>query len=158
MEKIVVILIILAFLLGTTGGEISFGNLDSRDVDIEEDKVTGNQNIEESKSGSDDIIKIYKEEISGNASISLTSDKGDLYLIFQEKITGNVKINVRSNRGDLHLKFEKAILGNPNINLEAPRGRVIFYNDVNTVGNANISVNAEDVVYKSGKPKGIDSY
>lgn len=158
MEKIIVLLLILAFLLGTTGGEISFGNLDSRDVDVEEDKITGNQDIQESKAGSDDLIKIYKEEISGNASINLSSDKGDIFIIFQEKITGNVKINVKSNRGNIHLKFEEAILGNPNINLVAPKGTVIFYNDVDTVGNANISIDAEDVEYKSGRPNALRDY
>ena len=155
MEKIFIVLLILTFLLGTTGGEISLPNLDPADVDIEENKVTGNENIQESKSGSDDLIKVYKEEISGNASINLSSDKGDIYLLFQEKITGNVKINITSTRGNIHLKFEDSILGNPKINLQAPNGKVIFYNNVNTVGNANISITANNVEYTSGKPKAM---
>lgn len=152
MEKIFVLLIILAFLVGTTGGEFTFGNLEPEDIEVEENKITGNQNIKEEKTGSNDLYKIFREEISGNASVNLNSDRGDVFILFQEKITGNVKINIVSNRGDIHIKFEEAILGNAKINLEAPRGTVIFYNDVNTVGNADISINSQDVQYKSGQP------
>jgi hypothetical protein len=158
MEKILIILLIFGFLLGTMGEDINLRDFDPNDVDVEENKITGNQNIQDNKTGSDDLIKVYKEAISGNATINLSSDKGDIYLLFQEKITGNIKINVKSNRGDIHLKFEETISGNPAINLEAPRGNVIFYNDVDTVGNANISVNAQNVEYKSGEPKAMKSY
>lgn len=158
MEKILIILLIFGFLLGTMGGDISLRDFNPEDVEVEENKITGNQKIQDNKTGSNDLIKVYKEEISGNATINLSSDKGDIYLLFQEKITGNVKINVKSNRGDIHLKFEEAILGNPSINLEAPRGKVIFYNEVDTVGNASISINAENVEYTSGKPKAMENY
>jgi hypothetical protein len=152
MEKIFVLLIILAFLVGTTGGEFTFGNLKPEDIEVEEEKITGNQNIKEEKTGSSDLYKIFRKEISGNASINLNSDRGDVFILFQEKITGNVKINIVSNRGDIHIKFEEAILGNAKINLEAPRGTVIFYNDVDTVGNADITINSENVRYTSGDP------
>lgn len=158
MEKILIILLIFGFLLGTMGDDISFRDFDPEDVEVEENKITGNQKIQDNKTGNDDLIKVYKEAISGNATIDLSSEKGDIYLLFEEKITGNVKINVKSNRGDIHLKFEEAILGNPSINLEALRGKVIFYNEVETVGNAKVTVNAENVEYKSGKPKAMKNY
>ncbi len=158
MEKILIILLIFGFLLGAMGEDISLRDFNSEDVEVEDNKITGNQNIQVNKTGSDDLIKVYKESISGNATINLSSDKGDIYLLFQEKITGNIKINVKSNRGDIHLKFKKSISGNPTINLEAPRGIVIFYNGVDTVGNANISVNAQNVEYKSGEPKAMRCY
>ena len=110
------------------------------------------------KVGNNDLVKIYNEEISGNASIDLSSDKGDIYLVFKEKITGNVKINAKSNRGNIYLKFEEAIRGNPAITLNAPNGSIFFYNNVETVGNANISINAKNVEYRTGEPEVLKDY
>lgn len=152
MEKILIVLIIFAFLIGTTGGQITLRDLKPENIEIVENKITGNQNIQQEKSGSNDLYKIYREDISGNASINLTSDRGNIYLLFEGKITGNININVKSKRGNIHIKFAEAILGNPNIILEAPRGTVVFYNDVNTIGNAKISVNSLNVKYSSGNP------
>ena len=158
MEKIFIVLLIMAFLVGTTGGEIDFRDFNPREVEIEENKITGNQNIEEKKVGNNDLVKIYNEEISGNASIDLSSDKGDIYLVFKEKITGNVKINAKSNRGNIYLKFEETIRGNPAITLNAPNGSIFFYNNVETVGNANISINAKNVEYRTGEPEALKDY
>lgn len=70
MEKILIILLIFGFLLGTMREDIKLRDFDPNDVDVEENKITGNIKIKV-KSNREDIYLKFEETISGKPTINL---------------------------------------------------------------------------------------
>ncbi|HKL76499.1 MAG TPA: hypothetical protein VJ881_10595 [Halanaerobiales bacterium] len=170
MEEGIILLLILFLIFNVGIGEISFPNISKENIEIEEEKITGNEEINETGDENNNIYKVFKESIQGNAKINLNTKNGDIYsyfessidgnaninmksingniyIRFQEKITGNANINVKSNTGDIHILFEERLLGNPNISLQTNTGNIVFYNDRNTIRKFNINVNAVKIKY-----------
>ena len=172
MEEILVLIIIIFLTFGLGVEDINFPEVIEKDeVSVEEDKVTGNEEIEEKKEDKDNIRKIFQDSITGNSSINLntesgnihsffkgsiegnahinlTSRNGDIYVKFFDKIAGNVKINIKTYRGDIHLLFQDKLLGNSNINVGSS-SNIILYNGKNSLQRFNITVDSGRVKYKN---------
>lgn len=178
MEEGIILLLILFLVFNIGIGEISFPDINNKNIEIEEEKITGNEEIYENGDENKDIYKVFKESIQGNAkinlntqngdiysyfessidgnaSISIKSINGDIYIRFQEKITGNAKMNIKTNTGDIHIVFEEKILGNPKISLQSNTGNIIFYNNRNTIRKYNININAVKVKYNENSSANI---
>lgn len=177
MEEGIILLLILFLVFNVFGADdLSFADIRNKDVDIEEDKILGNEEMNSSTEANKDLFKVYKESIQGNASINLDTKDGDIYTIFEssiggnpninlnsmngdifiyfkEKITGNLNMTAKTNSGDIHIVFHEKILGNPTINLESNKGKIIFYNDQNTINKYNIKTNAYEIQYRENPPK-----
>jgi len=166
MQGGIIILIILFLIFGSLGGDIIFPS-----ISVKEDKITGNERVCEIKDGNDDIYKIFKESVTGNTSVNLSTENGDIYSSFERsiegnsqinieskngniyvrfkgKITGNINVDIKTNTGDIHIIFEEEVKGNPHITLKSLMGKIVFYNNSNIIKKHNISVISGNIIYK----------
>ena len=49
------------------------------------------------------IYKIFKNSISGNASVNLSTEMGDIDSYFEGSIDGNSKVNIETKKGNIYL-------------------------------------------------------
>jgi|SRR6056297_3461581 len=95
MEEGIILLLILFLIFNVGIGEISFPNISKENIEIEEEKITG------------------------NANINVKSNTGDIHILFEERLLGNPNISLQTNTGNIVFYNDRNTIRKFNINVNA---------------------------------------